>query len=139
MPTSSQYDVIVVGAGLAGALVARYLAEGGMEVVVLEATPTAGGAARSKQSISLVGTPEPYSALESRWGRETALQIWDLTYENLGLLDACMKVTGYETHRSGSLRPASSTDELESWKDSVTLLQDQGYDIALEDDGTYSV
>ena len=137
MSTSSSYDVIVVGAGLAGALVARYLADGGMKVVVLEATPAPGGAAKSKHSLSLVGTPEPYCALETRWGRETALQIWDLTYENLNLLNTCLKETGQDIEHTGSIRPYLSRDELELWQDSVSLLQDQGYDIDLEDTGEY--
>ena len=94
MSTTSHYDVIVIGAGLAGALVARYLADGGMQIVVLEATASPGGSAKSKHIVALLGTPEPYSELESRWGRESALHIWDLTFENLHLFIARRNCAG---------------------------------------------
>ncbi len=137
MSTSSTYDVIVVGAGLAGALVARYLADGGMQVVVLEATTSPGGAAKSRHILSLLGTPEPFCALESRWGRETALQIWDLTYENLHLLNRCLEESGQEIKYTGSIRPTALNDEIQIWRDSVTLLQNQGYEVELEDANAY--
>ena len=40
---SDKYDVIVVGAGVAGLSAARILTKGGMKVVVLEARDRAGG------------------------------------------------------------------------------------------------
>ena len=132
MSTSSRYDVIVIGAGLAGALVARNLADGGMQVVVLEATASPGGTAKSKYILSLLGTPEPYGALETRWGRASALQIWDLTSENLHLLNECLKETGQDIKHTGSIRPTALSDEIHLWQDSVELLQDQAYDIELE-------
>jgi glycine/D-amino acid oxidase-like deaminating enzyme len=132
MPTFNHYDIIVIGAGLAGALIARNLAEGGMQVVVLEATTSPGGTAKSRYILSLLGTPEPYSILESRWGRATALQIWDLTYENLHLLNQCLEKTGQVAEHSGSIRPTAPGDDIHLWQDSVTLLQDQGYEIEFE-------
>jgi glycine/D-amino acid oxidase-like deaminating enzyme len=138
MSTTSHYDVIVIGAGLAGALVARYLADGGMQIVVLEATASPGGSAKSKHIVALLGTPEPYSELESRWGRESALHIWDLTFENLHLLNNCLGQQGREFQQTGSIRPTTRSDEIQLWQDSVHLLQDQAYDIELEGTSAYN-
>jgi glycine/D-amino acid oxidase-like deaminating enzyme len=132
MSTSDQYDVIIIGAGLAGALVARNLAAGGMQVVVLEATGSPGGTAKYKNILSMLGTPEPYSMLEARWGRVTALQIWDLTNKNLQLLIESLKETGQNIQNTGSIRTTTLGDEIEQWRDSVKLLQDQAYDIKFE-------
>jgi glycine/D-amino acid oxidase-like deaminating enzyme len=132
MSASSRYDVIVIGAGLAGALVARILADGGMQVVVLEATVSPGGTAKSKYILSLLGTPEPYSTLEARWGRSSACQIWDLTNANLHALNECLKGTGQDIKHSGSIRPTTVHDEVHLWQESVELLQDLAYDIELE-------
>lgn len=45
---SGTYDVIVVGAGLAGLTAARILTQSGLEVLLLEAAPVVGGRVRSR-------------------------------------------------------------------------------------------
>ena len=79
-------DLVVVGAGLAGSLVARRMAEEGLRVVVLEARHEVGGISARGSGLALLGTPEPYTELVERVGREAAVQIWGLTQRNLALL-----------------------------------------------------
>ena len=68
MSTIEPYDVTVVGAGLAGALVASTLAEEGLKVVVLEATRIAGGTVKRQPGLALLGTPEPFTQAVERRG-----------------------------------------------------------------------
>lgn len=132
MESQDKYDVIVIGAGLAGALTARYLADGGMQVVVLEATPSPGGAAKTQYLLSLLGTAEPYSELARRWGQTTALRIWDLTRENLHAIKISLDETGHDSKYTGSIRPTASKGDVSVWQESVASLQNQGYEIELE-------
>ena len=132
MTSQDNYDVIVIGAGLAGALTARHLAEGGMQVVVLEATTSPGGTAKTQYLLSLLGTAEPYSALAARWGETTALRIWDLTRENLLALRLLLDATGHDSQYTGSIRPTASKDDVAVWQESVASLQEQGYEVELE-------
>ncbi|MDF1514446.1 MAG: FAD-binding oxidoreductase [Anaerolineae bacterium] len=136
MPNSN-YDVIIIGAGLAGALVARYLADGGMRVVVLEAKPAPGGTAHSSAILSLLGTPEPYHTLETRWGHSSALEIWDHSRENLYHLEQILSELGQKCRITGSIRPTAIRDEVKIWQNSATLLQEYGYDIELETASVY--
>ena len=39
METDAQYDVVIVGAGIAGSLMARELARKGVKVLILESGP----------------------------------------------------------------------------------------------------
>ncbi len=62
MSTIEPYDVTVVGAGLAGALVASILAEEGLQVVVLEATDVLGGTIRRQPGLAMLPAPRALHA-----------------------------------------------------------------------------
>lgn len=49
MPTMSEYDVAIVGGGLAGLKAARRLAEADTEVIVYESAPSVGGRVRTRK------------------------------------------------------------------------------------------
>ncbi len=126
-------DVVVIGAGLAGALMAYHLAEARLRVVVLEAKEVASGATGRGDRVAFLGTPTPYVALVEKVGEEEAHRIWEATAENLEegrrLLDA--KAVPYR--RSGSLRLAANTEEAYALQRSAEALQAFGFAAEIED------
>ncbi len=130
-------DVVVVGAGVAGALVARALAEQRLSVAVLEATAEPGGVARHGLGVAILGTPEPYVTLAERVGGKRAAQIWQLTRRNLELLAETLRRYDVPFERVGTLRTTGDGDEAQRYRRSVDLLTQQGYQVSLEDATDY--
>ena len=62
----NEYDVIVVGAGPAGSIAARYAAEGGASVIMLEKDRDVGYPVRCGEAISKVGVSE-FITPDERW------------------------------------------------------------------------
>ncbi len=137
MSTIEPYDVTVVGAGLAGALVASILAEEGLQVVVLEATEALGGTIRRQPGLAMLGTPEPFTQVAARRGDEMAHTLWELTSENLVRLEILLERLGLPAAKVGSLRLANDARQSAEFRDSVTRLREYGYAVTLEDDSRY--
>lgn len=126
-------DVVVIGAGLTGALIARQLAEAGLTVAVLEATGAVGGSGGQGTGVALLGPPEPYTALLQRWGAEGVIGLWALTRQNLTLLAQTARQMGQPVKRTGSFRPVNTAAEARQLQQLVTGLQQAGYAVSLED------
>jgi len=137
MATSGPYDVIVVGAGLTGALIASTLADEDLHVVVLEAADAAGGAIRRQPGLALLGTPSLYTDIVAELGEERARTLWDLTSDNLVRLQMLLEQHDVAADKRGSLRLATTPDQSGAFRDSVTALQSHGFSVALEDDNRY--
>lgn len=134
---SDPYDVIVVGAGLTGALVASRLAEKGKRVVVLEAARTLGGTVRRQPGLALLGTPQPFLQLIEECGEEAAHLIWELTSENLVRLEILLEEMGIASEKTGSLRLAPNPAQSQIFRESADQLATYGYGTTLEDDSRY--
>ena len=126
-------DVAVIGAGLAGALMAHELAEAHLQVVVLEAKKVAAGATGRGDRVAFLGTPEPYVKLASRVGEEKARRIWEATVENLAEAQKLLEATGIAYRRCGSLRLATSTEEAYALQRSAEALSALGIEAEIED------
>lgn len=137
MSTGDSYDVIVVGAGLTGALVAATLAAEGLRIVVLEATQTPGGSVRRQPALAILGTPEPFTQLKERRGEELAHTLWELSSENLVRLEILLNQAGITADKVGTLRLATDAGQSQAFRDSVTQLTTYGYSVGLEDDSRY--
>jgi glycine/D-amino acid oxidase-like deaminating enzyme len=137
MSNSDSYDVIVVGAGLTGALIASTLAEEGLHVVVLEAATSLGGTVKRQPGLALLGTPEPFTQLVERQGDDLAHTIWELTSENLVRLEILLDRVGVPATRIGSLRLAADGEQSTAFRDSAAQLERYGYKVGLEDDSRY--
>lgn len=134
MSTSDTYDVIVVGAGFTGALIASTLAEEGLHVVVLEAAKSIGGTLKHRPGIALLGTPEPFTDLMERLGEEVAHTLWELTSENLVRLEILLDRVGVHARKTGSLRLAADSAQSEIFRQSAARLETYGYAVGIEDD-----
>lgn len=66
METNKKFDVIVVGAGPAGAMAARYAAKGGLRVALLERKENAGIPVRCGEGVGLKGLSKSIT-LEKSW------------------------------------------------------------------------
>jgi tRNA 5-methylaminomethyl-2-thiouridine biosynthesis bifunctional protein len=126
-------DVVVVGAGLAGTLIARRLAEENQRVTVLEATDTIGGNSIRSIGVALLGTPEPYPVLADRLGEDLAAQVWMLTQKNLEALRRTAQNIGVQVSKVGSFRLTDRSDEALLLQKAATMLNEIGIDATLED------
>lgn len=128
-------DVVVVGAGLAGAAVARELVEAGLQVVVLESREFVGGGALegAAEGWALLGLPDFYDVLVEQRGERWARDAWRLTQENLEHLSDRAADLAVATERVGSFRPVATSTAAEHVERSFHLLEDVGFDVSLDD------
>ncbi len=134
MPSNTEiYDVAVIGAGLVGALAARRLAEAALDVAVLESRNVPGGLAARNAGLALLGTPQPFAAIQAELGEGMARRIWHLTQENLTILKTLLEQMGQPITQMGSLRLTAHSRDADLWQKSAAQLQALGIPASLED------
>ena len=121
-------DVVVVGAGIVGAVVAVRLARRGMQVAVLEAQQVAGGATGRSAGLLLTGMPGHYRWAVQSFGREMARALWELSVEGRERLMETATRLGVLVERTGSLALAVTEEEVEALQASAELLREDGFD-----------
>ena len=124
------HEVVVVGAGLVGVLVAARLTREGLDTVVLEARRVTGGATGRCLGVVLAGLPREYSWAVSVYGRQRAREIWALTVGGRDRLVETAKRLGVPIQRSGSLALAVDDEEADALWDSAQLLREDGFDVS---------
>lgn len=132
-PNSVQ-RVVVVGAGLAGAHVARALAQRGLKVSVLESRDIAAGGSRNRQGVT-------YTRLSRRFGNlsdfasasyQYALRRYHELFSQHGLEH------GVDGEFSGYLQLMEETEELEDLRRALVSLSDFAQVIGAEDTATFT-
>jgi len=126
--TLDDCDVVVVGAGLAGASVAAGLAAEGQRVAVLEAGRVGGAATGRSTGLVLTGLPQHYSRTIAQFDRDKAREIWSLTTEGRDRLVERAESLGVSVERDGSLRMAVCDKEVQVLRESSDLLHEDGFD-----------
>ncbi len=81
-PLSQRADVVVVGAGLIGAAIARSLASQGASVVLVDAGMPGDGASGELLGICDVGTSWPLAELAGHTGISAAREVFALSQRN---------------------------------------------------------
>ncbi|MCB9746698.1 MAG: FAD-binding oxidoreductase, partial [Alphaproteobacteria bacterium] len=108
-------DVVIVGGGLAGLACALFLAEGGAEVLLLEAAERLGdGATGRDPGLVQVGTVEPPESLSRALGPERARAYLGFSRRSAALLRERAPLL-----RGGGLRIAMMPRELQALEESV--------------------
>lgn len=133
MPQTEGYHVIVIGAGLSGAALARMLAEQDRRVVVLEATEAPGGTLKHVPGLALLGTPYPAVPYSQARNIAGTLALWRLSYENLHLLESALESAGLPLRSVGSQRLAVTAEEARVFQQSMAHLKKNGYTVAFEE------
>jgi len=131
--TIEAYDVAVIGAGLAGALVARRLADAGQNIVILESRDLPGGLNLHSAGLALLGTAESYAQLHARMGADKARALWALTHANLHTLNHTLQNLQLDYQHCGSQR------YLADGKATYSLLQDLDYVVSLDEKESTSI
>jgi glycine/D-amino acid oxidase-like deaminating enzyme len=124
--------VVVVGAGLVGALVATRLAREGLDTAVLEARTVAGGATGRSAGMVLAGLPGHYDQAISTYGRQRAREIWALTVEGREKLLEQAQRLSVPVEPTGSIAVATDDAEAEALAESAELLQEDGFNVGWE-------
>src|SRR6476660_3705064 len=83
-----QYDAIVIGGGLAGLCAAASIADGGLEVLLLEQARDVGGLAHAFRRGPYIFDPAIHYTWEGREG-----QALDTLFRHLGVRDALTAIT----------------------------------------------
>jgi glycine/D-amino acid oxidase-like deaminating enzyme len=123
-------DVLVLGAGLAGLVVALELRRSGQKVIVLEASTVAAGASGAHHLGHVVsGLAIPYTRAVARYGHDDALAIWETLREGQrrlrGLLSELGDDCGYGGR--GAFLLAGDREEAMALADSEDLLREDGF------------
>lgn len=92
----AESDVVVIGAGIVGAMVADRLSEAGFGVVVLDRRPPATGATAASTALVMWGADVPLSKLAEAVGMQSAAQRWRRVFESLVMLDQQVTTLGIE-------------------------------------------
>lgn len=125
-------DVVVVGAGLVGAMVAARLSDEGFDVAVLEARTVASGATGRSAGMVLTGLPGYYNWAASAYGRQQAQEVWALTIEGQERLVEHAQRLGVPVEHTGSLALAVDDAEADALRESTELLHEDGFDVQFE-------
>ena len=121
-------DVAVVGAGLSGLSVARWLAQAGREVVVLDRTGIGGGASARNGGIVAPGLVDGISLGIARYGRDGARSLLQMTWQSLEIIREVEAQAPFplELELPGRLTLARNEAELAALHENARLLAEEG-------------
>ena len=126
LAASCDAEVVVIGAGVAGAAVAFQLARGRRRVVLLEAGTLAPGADVGHVR---VGLGVAYSAAVRSLGRDAAREIWERQRESRLRLEGVLRMleSDCDYRHAGGFRLAESRQEGITLAESEELLREDGF------------
>ena len=93
-PWKPAYDVIVVGAGISGALMASALADGRRSVLVIDRRKPVGGSSLASTAMIQHEIDLPLSRLADRFGESAAARIWARSMASVERLAGRVEQTG---------------------------------------------
>jgi glycine/D-amino acid oxidase-like deaminating enzyme len=133
-------DVVVLGAGVSGALVARSLAKAGLDVVVIDRRDAAAGSTSASTALLQYEIDLPLTELTARIGRRDAERAYRLCHDSIDTIERLVGELGLGGffQRKKSVYFASEDAEVDSLRDECAARQAAGIDVDFwsEDDVT---
>jgi glycine/D-amino acid oxidase-like deaminating enzyme len=125
-------DVVVLGAGISGALVAQSLARSGFDVVVVDRRDAASGSTSASTALLQYEIDLPLTELIERTGRRDAERAYRLCHESIDKIERLVREIGADCvfQRRKSVYFASKSSEAESLRKECVARQSAG--IAVE-------
>lgn len=125
-------DVLVIGAGITGALIADYLTQQHIKVVVLDRRDVASGSTSASTAMLQYEIDTHLSDLISRIGKEPAQRAYHLCADAIDKLAAMTKqLPDCGFSRRSSFYFASSADDVESLEKEYQARKEAGFEIEL--------
>ncbi|MCC5901387.1 MAG: FAD-binding oxidoreductase [Halomonas sp.] len=124
-----QSEVVVIGGGITGALIADELSRHGHHVVVLERRDVGWGSSAASTALLQYEIDTHMTDLAVRYGEDDAVLAYRACANAIGELESLAAGLGdVEFERQKSLYYASSEDDVESLKEELVLRQKHGFD-----------
>lgn len=126
-------DVVVIGAGIAGASIAYWLAKSGVDVALVDRGAVASGASGRNAGFVTCGSVEHYSRQVARHGEAVAHELWAMAEDNLRLIRDELVAGGVECgfRQRGTYSLAGTEHELVELQQSAKLMADKGIRVSM--------
>ncbi|WP_339485421.1 NAD(P)/FAD-dependent oxidoreductase [Pseudomonas sp. EL_65y_Pfl2_R95] len=125
-------DVLVIGAGITGALVADHLAQQGLKIVVLDRRDVGRGSTSASTAMLQYEIDMHLSELITRIGKAPAQRAYQLCSDAIDTLaDITQQLPDCGFSRQTSFYFASSADDVESLEQEYQARKEAGFDIEL--------
>lgn len=122
-------DICIIGGGVVGSMLAKWLTEAGKSVIVLEANAIASGASGRNAGHLLAGLRDTYHQAIERWGHERARNFRNFLVESRDIVHSYVKELNVPHERNGSRYLAWNEAEAERLKKSATALIADGAEV----------
>lgn len=123
------YDVIIVGAGIAGLSVAYWLQASKLKLLVVEASKFADCASGRNAGFLTGGSIGYFQYLRDTYGDEKALEKWSFTTENVRLLKEHVNLENCDYREAGTISLYPKVENISELLDSVELLKKNGFNV----------
>ena len=140
LATENNFDVLIVGAGIAGLSVAYWLEQkdANLKIAILDKGAVLGsGASGRNAGFITCGSSEHFFKLQQQFGLEKATEIWKFSEKNRELLKSEIfqdDFTSVDFSTTGSCTVASSELDWTRYQDVFKTMQAAGIDVELIDE-----
>ncbi len=134
--TEKNFDVVIIGAGIAGLSTAFWLEKKNPElkIVIVDHGSIGNGASGRNAGFVTCGSAEHFYKLRQQFGEEQALEIWKFSEKNRELLKQEVfgaDPTEVDFFSTGSCTVAASTDDWSRYQDLAASMLKAGIDVEL--------